>query len=120
MTRASTRKTAVEQAKAHDLEMEPNAIEPGLRDWFETLPQVAGIAAAAFDSRVDAAKLLTGQASHGIRARLRRLGCTVILPPESFLVDKQPRLITGEAARAVEWGRTLGQLTATRDSAGTL
>ena len=89
------------------LTVEPDAAGPGLRDWFATLSQVSGKSAAAFDTRLEAAALLTGRASHGIAHRLRKHGFLLIVEPESFLVTKQDRLADGEADRARQWGADL-------------
>jgi len=95
-----------EAEKGHDLEVDPDAEGPGLRDWFDGLDAPAGTLAAAFDTRLDANPALTGRASKGITKRLRKHGCTV-MEPESFLVDKTTTLLDGEEARAVDWGRTV-------------
>ena len=95
-------------AKDDDLDLEPDAEGPGLRDWFD---EFAGdrddVSAAAFDTRVHATALVTGQASKGIAKRLRRHGFDLIVEPESFFVDKENHLEPGEAERAEEWGRSL-------------
>ena len=63
-------------AKDEDLELDPDALGEGLRDWFASLADGAGTGrlAAAFDTRVHASALLTGQASKGIAKRLRTHG----------------------------------------------
>ncbi|HSL73123.1 MAG TPA: flavodoxin domain-containing protein [Ilumatobacteraceae bacterium] len=95
-------------AKDDALDLEPDAEGPGLRDWFDEL---AGdrddVPAAAFDTRVHATALVTGQASKGIAKRLRRHGFDLVVEPESFFVDKENHLEPGEAERAEEWGRLL-------------
>ncbi len=63
--------------------------------------------AAAFDTRVHASTLVTGQASKGIAKRLHRHGFDTIVEPESFFVDKHNHLEPDEAERATAWGRTL-------------
>lgn len=90
-----------------DLELEPDAEGPGLRDWFDDLPDGRTGRAAAFDTRVHATALVTGQASKGIAKRLRRHGFDLVTDPESFFVDKENHLEPDEDARAVAWGRTL-------------
>jgi hypothetical protein len=60
--------------------------------------------AAAFDTRLSSPVLLTGRASRGIGRQLGRHGLTVIVPPESFLVDKKSHLLPGEIDRARAWG----------------
>jgi hypothetical protein len=108
MTRDSTRKAAVEAARKPDanLELDPDAAGPGLRDWFDGLAPAAG-RAAAFDTRMDGPAALTGRASKGIRSRLRRHGFDVIADPRSFLVDKQNHLEPHQADAARAWGEQL-------------
>jgi hypothetical protein len=91
---------------------EPESTTGGLREWFEGLEGHG--ASAAFDTRIDAAAALTGRASRGIARRLRRRGYELVVPPESFLVDRQNQLVVGEAARAVAWGRMLADAGANR------
>jgi hypothetical protein len=108
MTSETTRKSAVDvAAKDDDLDLDPDAEGPGLREWFHGLPERRGATAAAFDTRVKAPVPLTGRASKGIARRLRRHGFALALDPESFLVDKENHLIEGEAQRAEAWGAAL-------------
>jgi hypothetical protein len=92
-----------------DLHLDPDAEGPGLRDWFKTLPKGSTKRAAAFDTRIDLAAVLTGRASHSIKNRLARHGYTMVADAESFLVDKQSHLGPGEAERAGTWGQHLGE-----------
>jgi hypothetical protein len=80
---------------------------PGLRAWFDSLDRATG-KAAAFDTRLEGNKLLTGQASKGIAKRLKQHGLELIAEPASFLVDNTNQLLPGELDRAREWGKTLG------------
>lgn len=112
MSHHATRSAAVSQAGDDPaLDAEPDADGPGLRDWFRALPKEHGTAAAAFDTRFDAPPLVTGRASKGIARQLTRHGFDVVVDPASFLVDKQNRLMTGQAQLAKAWGACLaGQL----------
>ena len=102
MSRPSTRKAAVEQAK--DNPTDPAASGPGVREWLETVPATAA-SSAAFDTRADVAPaVVTGRASKGIAKQLHQHGFGQVVDPESFLVDKDNHLQPGEAARAEEWG----------------
>lgn len=92
-----------------DLHLEPDYAGPGLRDWFHDMAHVSGPKAAAFDTRVDMAVMLTGHASKGIASRLKKSGYPLVAEPESFLVDKANHLLPGEAERAVAWGATLAE-----------
>ena len=108
MSRASTRKAAVEAGSkpAGGLTVEPDALAPGLREWFGSLGRYP-VKAAAFDTRVHGPAALTGRASKGVARLLREHGFDVAAEPESFLVTKQDRLEPQETARAREWGTKL-------------
>ena len=104
-----SRKQAAQAAEEEeDVSVEPGAADgPGLRKW---LSQQTGDGkpAAAFDTRLDRAPLLTGAAARGIGKRLRRRGYQVIADPESFLVeDSEGPLAQGELERAQAWGASL-------------
>lgn len=104
MSSTMSRRSARDQAASDDdLELEPDAEGPGLRDWFDAMPKSGG-RAAAFDTRVDASPIVTGRASKGIAKRLTKHGFQMAFDPESFLVDKHNHLLPGEEARAAEWG----------------
>jgi hypothetical protein len=108
MSSTMSRKSALDVVeKQDDLELDPDAEGPGLRDWFGELNVNRRGPAAAFDTRIDAAAVLTGRASKGIGHRLRKHGFELVADPESFLVDKENHLLSGEAERAAKWGATL-------------
>lgn len=73
------------------------------------------VAAAAFDTRIQAARWLTGSAAVSISRKLRHLGARMIAPAESFFVTgkadpatgEKPELASGELERARSWARTL-------------
>jgi Flavodoxin domain len=111
MTRASTRKGAVDAAATPDtdLAIDPDAAGPGVRDWLGSLGKVRGTRAAAFDTRVNGPVMFTGRASGGIANGLRHLGFTLVDEPESFLVDRHTHLVAGEAERAAQWGTHLAE-----------
>ncbi len=114
MSRASTRKAAVDAAqKEEDLELDPDAEGPGLREWFAGLAPIA-VPGAAFDTRMHGPLALTGRASKGITKRLRHLGSPVLADPESFLVTKDNHLEDDEERRAREWGARLGRIASER------
>jgi hypothetical protein len=108
MSRVSTRKGAVEAAEKPDadLVLEPDAADPGLREWFEA-PDHAFTNAAAFDTRFDLPAAITGRASKGIARKLRQHGATLIAEPESFFVKKDNHLEPDQEIRAREWGAQL-------------
>jgi len=93
-------------ASEDDLELDPDAEGPGLRDWFHGLDGKE-TAAAAFDTRVDGPAALTGRASKGIARRLRHHGFVLVADPESFLVDSDSHLVAAEDDRAETWGAAL-------------
>jgi flavodoxin len=104
MSRASTRKTAIEDAK--NTYASPT-VEPGLREWIEELPTEGAPLAAAFDTRIDKSVVLTGSAAKGIAKRLQRHGYRVVVRPECFLVTTKNRLVDGEIQHAQAWGHEL-------------
>jgi Flavodoxin len=120
MTRASTRKAAVDAAtKAESrLAVDPAAHGPGVREWLGSLSKL-DVRAAAFDTRIHAPALLTGRASKGIARTLRRRGCRLVASPQSYLVTKDSRLEPDERGCAWRWGASLGvQLSASEAEAG--
>jgi len=108
MSHAGTRKGAVDAAEkpGSDLVLDPDADDPGLREWFTSLDHVF-TNAAAFDTRFDLPAAVTGRASKGIARKLRHHGATLIAEPESFFVKKDNRLEPDEETRAREWGGKL-------------
>jgi Flavodoxin len=112
MSRASTRKAAVQASDkpASPLTVEPDALGPGLREWFGSLGRYP-VKSAAFDTRVHGPAALTGRASKGVAHLLREHGFDVVAEPESFLVTKQDRLESQETERAREWGTKLAAAT---------
>jgi hypothetical protein len=113
MSRAGSREAAAADARkaGSELTLDPDAEGPGLREWFDSLPQLHA-KAAAFDTRVNLAPLLTGRASKAIGRRLRQHGLELIIEPESFLVTTHNHLEDGETARARSWGRQLAETVA--------
>ncbi len=88
--------------------LEPGADGIGLREWFRGLPRLSG-SAAAFDTKLDAPAAFTGRASVGLARRLRRTGLVLVDQPKSFLLVKGGGLKAGEADRAEQWGRAIGE-----------
>jgi hypothetical protein len=81
-----------------------------LRDWLVALPEGRGRASAAFDTRLDRPRVLTGSAARGIARRLRRRGWGSVDAPLSFIVTgTDGPLRTGELERARAWGNALGR-----------
>jgi Flavodoxin len=120
MSRPATRKAAVKAASkpVSPLKVEPDALGPGVRDWFASVGQYR-VKAAAFDTRVHGPAALTGRASKGIAHLLRAHGFDVVAEPESFLVTRQDRLEPQETTRAREWGTTLAESVVSSRASGT-
>jgi hypothetical protein len=120
MTSHNSRKAAVDAATKPDsgLEVDPDAEGPGLRDWFATLGTDHRARAAAFDTRFDMPKVLTGQAAKGIRRKLQHHGFDVVADPESFFVTKgDQHLEPDEEERARAWAQELITSDASRSRA---
>jgi hypothetical protein len=109
MSRASTRKAAAEAAAKPEsgLHLDTSADGPGVRDWLDAMGTL-DVPAAAFDTRMKGPRALTGRASKRIAKLLHLSGCPLVVPAESFLVDKQSVLLPGETGRAEQWGQGLG------------
>lgn len=100
--------TARSRQAAHDQGAPGEEAGAGARGLLETLPRGSGLRAAAFDTRVDKPRVLTGSAAAGIVKRLRRHGCTVVAEPESFFVEStEGPLAAGELERAAAWAQRL-------------
>ena len=90
-----------------------HGVEASMKAFLDRLPDRAldGVAAAAFDTRLDWPKFLSGAASKGIAERLQHKGARMVTEPASFLVkDKDGPLLDGEEERAEAWGRHLATL----------
>jgi flavodoxin len=90
-----------------------HGVEATMKRFLDRLPDGAlnGVQAAAFDTRLDWPKFLSGAASHGIAERLQRKGARMITEPASFLVeDTDGPLLGSEVERATAWGRHLATL----------
>ncbi|MGA5298303.1 flavodoxin family protein [Nucisporomicrobium flavum] len=102
MSRASTREDAARKGTVRQ-----GSTGPGLRDYFDSSPVLHGIAAAAFDTKINK-PLVPGSAARRAQKELRRLGCSIVLPAENFLVtDTTGPLVEGERERARKWGAAL-------------
>ncbi|RJQ55396.1 MAG: flavodoxin family protein [Actinobacteria bacterium] len=81
-----------------------------VQEWLARLPREASkeLPAAAFDTRYGISRLKSGSAARPIARRLRRKGCRLVVPPESFFVEsREGPLENGEAERAREWAATI-------------
>jgi menaquinone-dependent protoporphyrinogen IX oxidase len=111
LSTASSRQAARLAAAKPDsgLTLDADAGGPAMRDWLTGL--VGGPAlAAAFDTRMAGAPVLTGRASRAVGRLLKRHGYRLIAPPESFVVTKANTLADGESSRARQWGEALAAL----------
>jgi flavodoxin len=84
---------------------------PAVHALFDRLPAHAlrGISAAAFDTRLDWPRLVSGSAAADIHRWLRNAGAQVVVPDGSFLVSSEPSLKEGELQRAADWAQTVAR-----------
>jgi hypothetical protein len=108
LSRPASREAAKEQASKSlgAMTFEPGADAPGIRERLAHL-RVLRCKAAAFDTKLRGPGILTGRASRKIARQLTRCGARLVLPPESYLVDKHNVLKPGELDRARAWGARL-------------
>lgn len=98
LSRPGTRQDAVRQGSGR-----PDAAKIGLREYLDVSPMLTGLAAAAFDTRIDK-PFVPGSAARKAHRQLRRLGCRMLVPPASFRVTGTPGpLVAGEPERAARW-----------------
>lgn len=107
MSTGASRRQAVQAAAKHGQPLDPDATSRGIRDWLKEIGTGNGLA-AAFDTRLNGVPAFTGRASRGIGRLLKQHGYRLAVAPESFLIGKDNTLLDGEAARARQWGATLG------------
>ena len=79
-----------------------------MREWIDGLEKVPALC-AAFDTRADIARILSGAASGHIERNLTKRGSSAVFPAASFLVSKESVLDDGELARARAWGASVGE-----------
>ncbi len=104
MSRAATRSGAVQQQPDR-----ARSLDRGIREWLDSLPSTSKVAAAAFDTRLDKSRWMTGSAARAAAKQLRRHGSRVVAV-ESFRVAGTPGpLCDGETDRARQWGAALGR-----------
>ena len=88
---------------------EGHGMTPDMRSYLDRLDaaSVRARPVAAFDTRVNWPRLLSGSAASGIAKRLEAAGARLVAPEGSFIVDTQPDLLPGELDRARAWAESL-------------
>jgi flavodoxin len=106
MTRPGTREDAIHQGAGQGL------ASRGLREWLAGLdPDLHGLPAATFDTRVSRVRKLPGSAARSAARVLRRHRVTMLVQPESFFVDDVAGpLAEDEDVRARAWGEQVAAL----------
>jgi hypothetical protein len=87
---------------------------PAMLEFLERLPDgaVRGRLAAAFDTRLDWPRFISGSAADGIRQQLELMGARLPVRSESFIVSMKPEIRPDELERARNWGAALANLAA--------
>ena len=84
-----------------------------LKEALRAVPEgsLIGKQAAAFDTRFNLSRLLTGSAAAAADKLLKRAGASIVAPAQSFFVtrDNPPVLGPGELERAATWARGVVQ-----------
>ena len=113
LSRPRTRDAAATDALKHPdhlLDSEPQ--KDGVREWLHELRGPVSCFAAAFDTRMDKPRMLTGSASRNIQRALRHSGFAPLAQPHSFIVTGMAGpLAPGEIERAEQWGEAMGRTT---------
>lgn len=110
LSRPRTREEAAGQAD------EPVDPTTGLREWLDDVNRPrAGVAAGAFDTRIDK-PCVPGSAARAAERRLRKLGFRIAANAESFYVsDTKGPLVDRELERAQRWAATSFAAASERD-----
>jgi hypothetical protein len=106
LSQQSTREAAVSSASA-ELPLDVDAVGTGVREWLGRIDTTARYF-AAFDTRINMPKWMTGAAAPQISRLLRFRGLESLVTPESFLVTDATTLVPAELSRAEQWGRHVG------------
>jgi len=104
MSRPRTRRIAAGQGATA-------SIDKGVREWLKEVTGVPrGLLATTFDTR-NAVPWVPGSAAKAVARRLSRLGCHIIVRPESFHVEVIPDgpLTPRDPERAEDWGKMIGR-----------
>lgn len=103
-----TRQEAVRQAEQPDsgLALEPQTTEKGVREWLDSAGELPALY-AAFDTRSDAFKWLTGSAATQISKHLKHRDRVEVIEEGSFLAPDN-EIDPAEVDRAREWGVAAG------------
>ncbi|WP_395638355.1 flavodoxin family protein [Pseudolysinimonas sp.] len=86
--------------------LEPRALEPGLREWIAEAP-LAGRPVAAFTTRAELPRILSGSAGRTIARLVRLRGAVPVATVFEALVTERGRLLPEETDRARQWGEHL-------------
>ena len=88
---------------------EGHGMTPDMRSYLDRLDEASVRArpVAAFDTRINWPRLLSGSAASGISKHLETAGARVIQPEGSFIVNTEPALLDGELERARAWAESL-------------
>jgi flavodoxin len=91
---------------------EGHAVMPAMTDYLKRFDDepLAGKPAAVFDTRIDWPRILSGSAADGIAKRLREARASLVVEPESFIVNKDPELLPGELERVGPWADQVGSI----------
>jgi hypothetical protein len=104
MSRASSRTSAAKKAKDGVV-----STRTGIREWLAAVRPPKATSAAAFDTRLNKPRWLTGSAARVAAKMLRKAGCELVDAPQSFIVTGgEGPLRDGELERARQWGAALG------------
>ena len=105
LSRPNSRSAAISSASAA-LPLDADAVGTGVREWLAGIETSARYF-AAFDTRVNMPRWMTGAAAPLISRLLRARGLEAVTTPEDFLVTDVTRLVSTELTRAKQWGLDL-------------
>jgi len=98
-----------------------HGVSSAMREWLARLSRgtFKDVPAATFDTRYRMSRFLSGSAAVRIARLLKRAGARLVIPPESFFIQRDvppqdekrrhemEQLEPGEEGRAAEWARSI-------------
>lgn len=110
LSRRRTRETAAVDVEKRAGHVTAAAVDVGVREWLQTVRVGPQCRSAAFDTRLDKPRLITGSAARPIERGLLAAGFATFGKPHSFKVSGSTGpLVVGELERAHQWGEAMGR-----------
>lgn len=110
LSRRRTRESAALDVEKRSGHIRAAAVDVGVREWLRSVKAQPGCRSAAFDTRLDKPRFITGSAVRAIERGLSAAGFSIFDRARSFRVTGSTGpLAVGELERARQWGEAMGR-----------